>query len=101
MHQKHLMNIALAIIIVGLTTFYFTRPSKTDDTSTVKITGIIDSVEEKEKLTIIRVQPKTPLSIITFNKINAEKGKRAEITGKLHAYKGRVELLADTIKIKD
>lgn len=74
----------------------FTKTEQSDETQ-VKITGIIESIEQKEKIAILKINTQTPLTIISFEKNSPEKGNKVQITGKLQEYRGKVEILASKI----
>jgi len=94
--QKHITAISLISILIGLATLYFTLPEKFEQTD-IKIKGTIQSVEEKEKFTIISFKTKDVLHAITFDKTKVQKGDEIEIYGRLQEYNRKVEIIADKI----
>lgn len=97
MNEKQITIISIITIIIGIILLKFTLPDKIEDSSNVKITGKIISVEEQEKITTLRVQTKNPLKIITFEKTELQQNDEVEITGKVQQYRGKVEIVAAKI----
>ncbi len=94
--EKQITIIAVAAIILGLITLYFTLPQKFEAPE-VKITGEVNSIDEKEKFTIISIKTKTPINAITFQKTSLNKGDKIELIGRLQQYRGKIEIVADKI----
>lgn len=97
MNETQITIISIITIIVGIVILNFTLPDKTEN-SNVKITGKIISIDEQEKITIIRVATKNPLKIVAFEKIKLQQNDNVEITGKVQQYRGKIEIVADEIK---
>ena len=97
MTEKQLTILAIIITITGLLMLYYTLPQQKDE-QTITITGRIISIEQKEKMSILKVDLKTPLKVISFKKTNSQKNSTAKITGKLKEYRGKIELIADSIQ---
>lgn len=96
MNEKTITIIAITCTIIGLIAMQFTKTEQSNETQ-VKITGTIESIEQKEKITILKIKTQTPLTIISFDKSSHEKGNKVQITGKLQEYRGKVEILASKI----
>ena len=96
MTEKQAIILAIITAIIGLLLLYYTLPEQKNERE-ITITGKILSTEQKEKMTILKLDPKTPLTIISFQKTNAQKNTNVKITGRLQEYKGKIEFIANKI----
>jgi len=90
---------ATALIIIGLTlTIIFSQQELNTSASFVQITGTITKITEKNKVSILIIQPNPSIPVIVFNTQGLAQGQKVTITAKAQDYKGRLELIAEDIK---
>jgi DNA/RNA endonuclease YhcR with UshA esterase domain len=63
----------------------------------VKLTGEIKQIKQLEKLTIIDVKKDCVVPVLLFDNITLNVGDKIKVTGKLDEYKGKKEIIAETI----
>ena len=68
--------------------------------ATVRITGKVQRITNKEDFAIINLVREEEIPVIIFENINVSKGQTIEITGKTQEYKGEQEVIAEKIVIK-
>lgn len=96
MTEKQLTILAIITTIIGLLMLYYTLPQQKDERM-ITLTGKIASIEQKEKMTLLKINLKTPLQVISFQKTNQQKNNTVKITGKLQEYRGKIEFIANKI----
>ncbi|KYK26756.1 hypothetical protein AYK26_04755 [Euryarchaeota archaeon SM23-78] len=93
---------ALALILstTGLQEIDISEAKELEEDTTIKITGTIERVTNKEDFAIINIRKEEEITVIIFDNVDISKGQRVEITGKTQEYKGEKEIIADKIIIK-
>ena len=99
MNEKMLLIIALVCIVIGLPLLYIASKFVSSDDPRVltELTGVVERVSAKDKVTIISVKPLTEIPVITFDKLNAKKGEKITVKGQLKSYNGKLEFVADEL----
>ncbi|GEM_PF-6096613 len=91
---------AAGLIILGLTlTIIFSQQEINTSAAFVQVTGTIIKITEKNKVSILIIQPNPSIPVIAFNTAELAQGQKVTITAKAQDYKGRLELVAEKIKI--
>lgn len=100
MEEKTLIIIAIACIIVGLPCLYFaSQYVKTDNPRILSsISGKVTGIQQKDKITIINVKMDNTIPVVSFKKVQLQKGDRVEIQGELQTYKEKLEFVADKVE---
>ena len=97
MHEKTITLIAISTTITGILILFFTLPTQPDETTRTSITGAVTRIDHKEKITLISIQPTKPITIITFTPTNISTGDHITALGQLQSYRGKIELIAETL----
>jgi DNA/RNA endonuclease YhcR with UshA esterase domain len=72
-----------------------------DDSSLVKINGVVTEVSVRNSTTIINVAQLDKISVFVFNSdVELIRGDYIEVTGKMQEYEGKTSLIADKIVLK-
>lgn len=97
MNEKALLVIALICIVLGLPILYFASQFVSSDDPRVltELTGIVERVTAKEKVTIISVKPLNSIPVVTFDKTTAKKGEKITVKGQLKSYNGQLEFVVE------
>ena len=97
MNERMLLITALICILLGLPLLYIaSKFVELDDPRILtELTGIVERVSAKDKVTIISVKPINTIPVVTFDKLNAKKGERITVKGQLKSYNGKLEFVAD------
>ena len=100
MNEKALLIIALTCVVLGLPILYIASQFVEADDPRVltELTGVVERVTAKEKVTIISVKPMTSIPVVTFDKSNVKKGEKITVNGELKSYNGKLEFVADELK---
>ncbi|MBW2990541.1 hypothetical protein KY348_02430 [Candidatus Woesearchaeota archaeon] len=91
----------LVIILTstGLQEIDISEAKELEEDKTIKITGIVESITNKEDFSIINIRKEEEISVIIFENVNLSKGQRVEITGRTTEYKGEKEVVGEKISI--
>ena len=117
MKQSLLLKIALTCTIIGIIALFFilqfvelgeTAINKiniggVDADETVRISGAISKITEKNGVKFIEVEKTEKISVIVFDEKNTShfsRGDNVEITGKVADYNGKKEIMADEVLVK-
>jgi len=115
MKEKTLLKIALITSIIGLSLLYFISENieikeKNIEKITidnidefVKIEGIVNNLIDTEKVTIIKITQPQEITVVLFKNENKtipiQQGDRVEIIGKVDEYEGKLEVIADRLRV--
>lgn len=99
MNERMLLITALLCIVLGLPILYIASHFVSSDDPRVltELTGIVERVTAKEKVTIISVKPITAIPVVSFDKPNVKKGEKITVKGQLESYNGKLEFVADEL----
>jgi len=97
MNEKALLIIALICIILGLPILYIASQFVSSDDPRVltELTGVVERVTAKEKVTIISIKPINTIPVVSFGKMNAKKGEKITVKGQLKSYNGQLEFVVE------
>lgn len=97
MNEKVLLITAIICILLGLPLLYFaSRYIIPNDPRVIsELSGVVTSVNAKEKITIVNVLPDRGIPVVFFGNQSFEKGEKIEVTGQLKSYKNGVEFVAE------
>ena len=115
MQEKTLLKVALISSIVGLLILYLINDNiqineKNIEKITignkdefVKIRGIVSNVVDTEKVVIMEITQPQQITVVLFKKENKTMpiytGNEIEIFGKVDEYEGKMEIIADRVRI--
>ena len=99
MNEKMLLIISLICIALGLPLLYIASQFVSSDDPRVltELTGTVERVTAKEKVTIISVKPTHAIPVVAFEKTNAKKGEKITVKGQLKSYNGQLEFVAEEL----
>jgi len=95
-----LCALGLILEITGLQEVSISEAKDLGEDKTVRITGVVERVTNKDKFAIINIMKEEKITVVLFDNINLSRGQRVEIIGKTKNYKGEKEVIADEIIIK-
>ena len=95
-----IIAIALIVKLTDLKEISLGDAKQADEGAMVKVTGTVARVTSKEGFSIISIMKEESMTVVLFDSINLSKGQKVEITGKVQAYEGEKELVADNIVAK-
>ena len=115
MEEKTLLRIALICSLLGLLALYLISGSveikeKNIEKITlenkdefVKLRGIVSNVADTEKVSIIEILQPQKMTVVLFKnenqKINLQQGNEVEVFGKVDEYNGKMEIIADRVRV--
>lgn len=115
MKEKTLLKIALIASFIGLLSLYLISSTieikeKNIEKITlenkdefVKLRGIVSNLVNSEKVMILEITQPQEITVVLFkNKntsINIDKGNEVEIFGKVDEYNGKMEIIAERVRI--
>jgi hypothetical protein len=111
MQDRTLLRIALFCGLVGVAALFLTtrrievttRPieelSLLQDED-VAIRGIVDDVEHRKGLTVLRVGYPAQMTVVLFERIDVQRGERVLVTGTLKEYQGEMEIVGDRLIVE-
>jgi len=115
MQEKTLLKIALIISLLGLLSMYLISDNieikeKNIEKITldnkdefVKLRGIVSKVIDTEKVTIMEITQPQEITGVLFKNENKtmpiQEGNEVEIIGKVDEYEGKLEIIADRLRI--
>ncbi len=97
MNEKVLLITAVICILLGLPLLYFTSRYVTANDPRIlsELSGIVTSINSKEKITIVTVLPDIGIPVVFFGNVSFEKGEQVTVQGQLKSYKNGVEFVAE------
>jgi len=115
MKEQTLLKTALIVSLVGLSILYLFNDNieikeKNIEKITidnkdefVKLTGIVNRVVDTEKVTIMEITQPQQITVVLFKDENKtmpiQEGNEVEIIGKVEEYEGKLEIIADRLRI--
>lgn len=115
MKEKTLLKIALITSLVGLISLYFISSNiEIKETNIEKITlenkdefvklrGIVSRVINTEKVSILEITQPQKITVVLFKNKNTttliKEGNEVEIFGKVDEYKGKMEIIAEKVRV--
>ncbi|MAH01851.1 hypothetical protein CMO87_01290 [Candidatus Woesearchaeota archaeon] len=115
MQEKTLLKIALITSLFGLLTLYLISDNleikeKNIEKITidnkdefVKLRGIVNKVIDTEKVTIMEIMQPQEITVVLFknnNKImQVQKGNEVEVIGRVDEYEGKLQIVADRLRV--
>ena len=107
MEEKTLLGIALICVLLGIPSLWLFSTMATieeiptqflEEDSTIKITGTITRITQKEDFTLLDVEQKTTIPVLLFDNASFEKGMIIQAEGTVDIYQGKKELLAKEVR---
>jgi DNA/RNA endonuclease YhcR with UshA esterase domain len=115
MQEKTLLKIALITSLLGLLVLYLISDNieikeKNIEKITienkdefVKLRGIVNKVIDTEKVTIMEITQPQQITVVLFKNENKtmpiQQGNEIEIFGKVDEYEGKLEIIADRLRV--
>ncbi len=115
MKEKTLLKIALICSLLGLLILYLISNNieikeKNIEKITidnkdefVKLNGIVNNVIDTEKVTLIKILQPQEITVVLFKNENKtmpiQQGNEVEIIGKVDEYEGKMEIIADRVRV--
>ena len=114
MKEKTLLKIALICSLLGLLILYLISGSieikeKNIEKITlenkdefVKLRGIVSNVVDTEKVVIMEITQPQEITVVLFKDkepVNIQQGNEVEVIGKVDEYEGKLEIIADRLRI--
>jgi len=115
MQEKTLLKVALIVSLLGLLILFLISDNiKIKEKNIEKITienkdefvklrGIVSKVIDTEKVTIMEITQPQQITVVLFKNENRtmpiQKGNEIEIFGKVDEYEGKLEIIADRLRV--
>jgi lysyl-tRNA synthetase class II len=111
MKERTLLKIALVCGIAGITVLFFAsmmidetdtgNPELEPEGSSISFVGTLESIRNSSSTTFITIKKTTTTPIVMFkaNNIPLRKGDLIEIRGKTEKNDGKVQLIADEVRL--
>jgi len=115
MKEKTLLKVALICSLLGLLILYLISSNieikeKNIEKITignkdefVKLNGIVNNVIDTEKVTIIKILQPQEITVVLFKNENKtmpiQQGNEVEVIGKVDEYEGKMEIIADRLRV--
>jgi len=115
MKEKTLLKIALITSLLGLLILYLISDNITIDEKNiekitienkdefVKLRGVVSRVTDTERVTIMEITQPQQITVVLFKNENKtmpiQQGNEIEIFGKVDEYEGKLEIIADRLRI--
>ena len=115
MQEKTLLKIALICSLLGLLILYLISDNieikeKNIEKITidnkdefVKLNGIVNNVIDTEKVTLIKILQPQEITVVLFKNENKtmpiQQGNEVEVIGKVDEYEGKMEIIADRLRV--
>jgi|TARA_B100001964_G_scaffold143525_1_gene158195 DNA/RNA endonuclease YhcR with UshA esterase domain len=115
MKEQTLLKIALITALLGLLIVYLISDNieikeKNIEKITienidefVKLTGIVNNIVDTEKVTIMEITQPQEITVVLFKNENKtmpiQQGNEVEIFGKVDEYEGKLEIIADRLRV--
>lgn len=109
MEDKTLLKLSILVLVLGLTILCFFvmtneipkfegKVNQNMDGETVKINGKVIGVENKNKVTIVKLKYDSFINIVAFGKpLSLREGDNISIIGKIRFYNGKEEIIAEEL----
>jgi aspartyl/asparaginyl-tRNA synthetase len=114
MDENILLKVALSVSVIGIIVLFLisTQIELSDTTiekitsgsaeDKVSVTGTIKSIRQTGSATFILLTQASDLDVVVFSEnLSMDVGETIKVTGKVQDYKGKKEIMADSIKILD
>jgi len=108
MKDSTLLRIALATAAIGMIALYFLSLSEElsglhelparDAGDTVTVKGTVTGVRDMGTATLVEVSAYEKVPVVVFDTYKAVIGSEVTVRGELELYKGRYEIIADSIE---
>ena len=115
MQEKTVLKTALIISLLGLLVLYMfsdnvqlkekniEKITLDNKDEFVKVRGIVSKVIDTEKVTIMEITQPQQITVVLFKNENKtmpiQEGNQVEIFGKVDEYEGKLEIIADRLRI--
>lgn len=114
MKEKTLLKIALICSLLGLLILYLISDTieikeKNIEKITlenkdefVKLRGIVSNVVDTEKVVIMEITQPQEITVVLFKDketVNIQQGDEVEVIGKVDEYEGKLEIIADRLRV--
>lgn len=115
MKEKTLLKIALICSMVGMAALYLVSrnldvrdytslPNRLNGNigDEVKLKGTVERITKRDDVVFVEVRENAPVSVVLFNgnhALNLNQGDFIEIIGQVRQYKGKNEIVADSIRV--
>ena len=115
MKEQTLLKTALIVSLVGLSILYLINDNieikeKNIEKITlenkdefVKLKGIVNRIVDTEKVTIMEITQPQEITVVLFKDENKtmpiQEGNEVEVIGKVDEYEGKLEIIADRLRI--
>lgn len=105
MNEKQLLKICIVVAVFGIAVLFFLSKTaaeaniqditEKDIEKKLVVSGVIENLRFTETMTIFTIQNMT---IVFFEKIDIQEGKKVRITGTVKLYKGKLEIVGERIE---
>jgi len=115
MKEKNLLKIALICSLLGLLILYLVsnnieikeknieKITLDNKDEFVNIKGTISNIVNTEKVTIIKILQPQEITVVLFKNENKtttiQQGNEIEVIGKVDEYEGKIEIIADRVRV--
>ncbi|MCH8329453.1 MAG: hypothetical protein IIB81_03605 [Nanoarchaeota archaeon] len=115
MKEKTLLKVALICSLLGLLVIYLIsnnieikeknieKITLDNKDEFVKLRGIVSRVTDTEKVTIMEITQPQQITVVLFKNENKtmpiQQGNEVEIFGKVDEYEGKLEIIADRLRV--
>jgi|TARA_B100001964_G_C14179906_1_gene575687 DNA/RNA endonuclease YhcR with UshA esterase domain len=115
MKEKTLLKVALICSLLGLLILYLIsgnieikeknieKITLENKDEFVKLRGIVNNVVDTEKVTIMEITQPQQITVVLFKDENKtmpiQQGNEIEIIGKVDEYEGKMEIIADRLRV--
>ena len=115
MKEQTLLKIALIVSLLGLLILYLIsdnidlkernieKITLDNKDEFVKLTGTVNKVIDTEKVTIMEIMQEQEITVVLFKDENKtmpiQEGNEVEVIGKVDEYEGKLEIIADRLRI--
>ena len=115
MKEKTLLKVALICSLLGLLGIYLIsnnieikeknieKITLDNKDEFVKLRGIVSRITDTEKVTIMEITQPQQITVVLFKDENKtmpiQQGNEVEIFGKVDEYEGRLEIIADRLRV--
>lgn len=115
MNEKTLLKVALITSLAGLLSLYIISSNIEIKESNiekitlenkdefVKLRGIVSNARDSEKVAILEISQPKKINVVLFknknNSISINEGNEVEIFGKVDEYNGKMEIIAEKVRV--
>ncbi len=94
--EKQVLALAILVILIGIPLLVFASAFLSPDKkTTISIEGFVEDVSSNGKVSFIKLKLSSPLTAVSFSKVNLSKGSFIKAEGHLQDYKGKLEFMID------